>query len=91
MFSKWILVQIRHLLKVINEDAFDGTYFRDIYSSVNGKWYRKSWKEFDQLEDIDQKYYCSSYYDISVNKYVVKCGTLLRFWESNGWINEIDP
>ena len=33
--------------------------FRDIYSGVNGKWYRKSWKEFDELEDVDQKYYCS--------------------------------
>ena len=44
-------------VKVIKEGAFGRTYFRDIYSSVNGKWYRKSWKEFDQLEDIDQKYY----------------------------------
>ena len=24
-----------------------------------------------------------------VNKYGVKCGTLLRFWENKGWINEI--
>ena len=45
----------------------------------------------DQLKNIDQKYYCSSYYDVSVNKYGVKCGTSLRFWENKGWINEIDP
>ena len=32
------------------EGAFGGTYFRDIYFGVNGKWYRKSWKEFDQLK-----------------------------------------
>ena len=32
---------------VIKEDAFGGTYSRDIYSSVNGKWCRKSWKELD--------------------------------------------
>ena len=38
--------------------AFGGTYFRDIYSDVNGKWYWKSWKEFDGLKNIDQKYYC---------------------------------
>ena len=25
--------------QVINEGAFGGTYFRDIYSGVNGKWY----------------------------------------------------
>ena len=23
---------------VISEEAFGGTYFRDIYSGVNGKW-----------------------------------------------------
>ena len=58
---------------------------------MNEKWYKKSWKEFNQLKNIDQKYYCSDYYDVSVNKYGVKCGTSLRFWENTGWINEIDP
>ena len=33
---------------LIREGAFGGTYFRDIYSGINGKWYKKSWKEFDQ-------------------------------------------
>ena len=64
---------------VIREGAFGRTYLKDIYSSVNEKWYKKSWKEFDQLKDIDQKYYGSSYYDISANKYGAKCGTSLRF------------
>ena len=77
-------------VEVIREGAFRGTYFRNIYSSVNGKWYRKCWKDFDQLEDIDQKYYCSSYYDASVGKYGVKCGTSLRFSEDKGSINKID-
>ena len=31
------------------------------------------------------------YYDVSVNKYGVRCGTSLRFWENNGWIKSIDP
>ena len=78
-------------VEIIKEGAFEGTYFRDIYSGVTRKWYKKSWKEFDQLKDIDQKYYCSSYYHVSVNKYAVKCGTSLRLWENKGWINEIDP
>ena len=77
--------------EVIKECAFGGTYFRDIYSVVNSKWYRKSWKEFDELKNIDQKFYRSNYYDISVNKYGVKCGTTLRFWENTRWINSIDP
>ena len=53
-------------VEVIKEGAFGGTYFRDIYSGVNGKWYRKSWKEFDELVDVDQKYYCSNYYDMLI-------------------------
>ena len=77
-------------VKVIREGAFGQTYFRNIYSVVNGKWYRKSWNEFDELKDIDQKYHRSNYY-VSFNKYGVKCGTSLRFLKNNGWINSIDP
>ena len=29
-------------IEVIKEEVFDGTYFRDIYSGTNRKWYRKS-------------------------------------------------
>ena len=78
-------------VEVIGEGTFAGTYFRDIYSNVNDKWYKTSWKEFDQSKNIDQKYYCSDYYDANINKYGIKCRTSLRFWENNGWINEIDP
>ena len=78
-------------VEIIRECAFWGTCFRDIYSSVNGKWYTKSWKELDQLKTIDQKFHCSDCYDVSVNKYDVKCGISLRFWENKGWINEINP
>ena len=77
-------------IEVIREGAFLGTYFRDIYSGINEKWYKKSWKEFNQLKDIDKKYYSLYYYDVSVNKYGVKWGTSLTFWENKGWINEID-
>ena len=67
---------------MIKEGAFEGTYFRDIYSGINVKWYKKSRKEFDQLKDIDPKYYCADYYDVSVNKYGIKWETSLRFWEN---------
>ena len=56
-------------IEIIKEGAF-----RDIYSGINNKWYKNSWKEFDVLWDINQKYYCSDYYDVSLNKYSVKCG-----------------
>ena len=78
-------------VEAIKEGAFGGTYFRDIYLCVNCKWYKNSRKEFDVLENIDCKYYCSDYYDVNVNKYGVKCGTSLRFWENKGWINPVDP
>ena len=78
-------------VEIIKERAFGGTYFRDIYSSSNEKWYKNSWKEFDQLKNIDTKFYASDYYDVNVNKYKVKTGTSLRFWENKGRINKIDP
>ena len=56
-------------VEIISEGAFRGMYFRDIYSRVNGKWYRNSWKEFDFLKDTDPKLYSSNYYDVSV-KYI---------------------
>ena len=44
-------------VEIIKEGAFGGTYFRDIYCGVNDAWYKNSWKEYDVLKDIDQKYY----------------------------------
>ena len=41
------------LIEIIKEGAFGGTYSRGIYSNVTGKWYKKSWKEFNQLKNID--------------------------------------
>ena len=66
----------------IKEGAFEGTYFRNIYLGVNGKWYRKSGKEFSDLKSVESKYYCPNYYDVILNKYGVKCRTSLRFWEN---------
>ena len=51
---------------------------------------KNSWKEFVQLKNIDAEFYASNYYDVNVNKYGVKCGTSLRFWENKSWINKID-
>ena len=45
-------------IEVIKEGAFRRTYFRNIYSGVNGKWYRGTWKEFDELKNIDRRYNC---------------------------------
>ena len=29
-------------VEIINEGASGGIYFRDVYSGVNGKWYKNS-------------------------------------------------
>ena len=47
----------RCLLMVISKNAFGANYFRDIYSSINRTWYKRSWKEFVQLKNIDAKFY----------------------------------
>ena len=78
-------------VEVIKKGTFGGIYFRNIYSSVNDRWYKNSWKEFKELEGIDKKYYSSDFYDTAVNKYGIECETSLKFWENKGWINEIDP
>ena len=46
-------------IEAIIEVAFGGTYFRDIYSGINEKWYKNSWKEFAQLKNIDAKFFAS--------------------------------
>ena len=76
-------------VEVIREGAFGGTYYRNIYSGATRKWYKKSWEEFYQPKNFEK--YCSDYYDASVNKYGVKCGISLIFWENKGWINKTDP
>ena len=72
----WILVQIKHQLKWLKK-----VHLKElIYFGVNGKWYKKSWKVFDELGNIDQKYYCSNHYDFRVNKHGAKYEISLRFW-----------
>ena len=69
-------------IAIIKEGAFGDTYFRDIYSGINEKWYKNFWKEFVHLKNINAKFSASDYCDVNVNKYGVKCGTSLRLWEN---------
>ena len=73
---------IKTPIEVIREGQLKGTYCKDIYSDINEKWYKNSWKKFVQLRNIDAKFYASGYYDVNVNRYGVKCRTSLRFWEN---------
>ena len=44
--------------------------------------------DFGDWKWVDSKYYCSDYYDVSMNKYGAKCKTLLRN-ENKGWIKSV--
>ena len=57
-------------IELIREGAFGDTFFREIYSGINEKWYKNLWKEFVQLKNIDVKFYASDYYDVNVNNMV---------------------
>ena len=43
-------------VEIIKKGAFGGSYFRDIYSVINDKFYKNSWKKFKELKSIDRKY-----------------------------------
>ena len=81
--------------EIIQFGSFGGTYWRPIYSSITGKNYKnihlqypKSWwkniPDDWMLRDFDK-------YDKSINKYNVKVGTTLEFWEEKKWITEYHP
>ena len=40
------------MLIEVTKGVFVQTYFRDIYFDINGKWYGKSWKEFNELKTL---------------------------------------
>ena len=42
-------------VEIIKEGVFGGAYFRDIYSDITGKWYKRSWKEFGELKKNGKK------------------------------------
>ena len=55
-------------VEVIREGALGDAYFRNIYSGITEKWYKNSWKEIVQLENINAKLYASDYYDVNLSK-----------------------
>ncbi len=75
--------------------SFGGTYWRPIHSSVKNKSYKnvhhkKGWKK-KWFYDIPESQLSSEKYDKNKNKYKVKVGTTLEFWENSNWISEHDP
>lgn len=73
--------------------SFGGTYWRPIYSSVTGKKYKNVHKKYKCLNDLSNNLLTKPYeeYDKSLNKYNVKVGTTLEFWEEKNWISKYHP
>ena len=74
--------------------SFGGTYWRPIYSGVNKKEYKNQHKKYPKswFKGLDEKTQLTSEtYDININKYKVKVGTTLKFWEGKKWIQEYHP
>ena len=73
--------------------SFGGTYWRPIYSKFfkyelkdKHKKYPESW-----WEGIPEENLSSREYDIKKNKYGVKVGTSLEFWEYKNWMRKSHP
>ena len=80
---------------IFRAGSFGGTYWRPIYSSICDKKYKNQHKKFPASwwKDIPDKWLITPFneYDIKINKFKVKVGTTLQFWEEKGWIREYDP
>lgn len=73
--------------------SFGGTYWRPIYSGITKKKYNNIHKKYPKKwwEGLEQEQLSSSKCNISVNKYKVRVGTSLSFWEKKGWIHKDHP
>jgi hypothetical protein len=73
--------------------SFGGTYWRPIYSGLLKKKLKNVHKKYPEewWKHIPENELSSKNYDISKNKYKVRVGTSLEFWESKGWIDPSHP
>tara|TARA_Y100000816_G_scaffold288690_1_gene273726 strand:+ start:2436 stop:3173 length:738 start_codon:yes stop_codon:yes gene_type:complete len=77
--------------QVMKMGSFGGTYYRPIKSGVTHKDLKNQHKKYNWDLPNNMLTLPFDKYDISINKYKVKVGTTLDFWESKGWITKYDP
>tara|TARA_B100001769_G_C22085964_1_gene585407 strand:+ start:263 stop:889 length:627 start_codon:yes stop_codon:yes gene_type:complete len=81
--------------QVIKLGSFGGTYWRPIQSDVTGMTYKNKHKVYPKTwwKGIPEDHMTRSWenYDKNINKYKVKVGTTLEFWESKNWITAQNP
>ena len=75
--------------------SFGGTYWRPICSAVTGQCYENQHKKYPEkwFKDIHDSKLTTPFdqYDKKINKYGVKVGTTLDYWEEKKWITKYHP
>lgn len=74
--------------------SFGGTYWRPIHSTIVNKNLHNQHLKFPKSwwQKINPETHLTNpNYNKAINKYKVKVGTSLKFWEEKGWITEYDP
>lgn len=75
--------------------SFGGTYWRPIKSKFFNNELKDVYKKYPQSwwKDIPEHHLTKPYddYDVKINKYGVKVGTTLVFWEYKNWIKKSHP
>lgn len=79
--------------QIFSLGSFGGTYFRPIYSKITKKKYKNVHKKYSFLKTIPDNKLTREWrnYDKNINKYKVKVGTTLQFWEKKGFITKYHP
>lgn len=73
--------------------SFGGSYWRPIYSKTNKRKYKNVHKKYPKSwwKNIPEENLSSSEYDINKNKYKVKVGLELDYWEEKKWMHPDNP
>jgi len=73
--------------------SFGGTYWRPIKSKFFEKTLREQHKKYPPSwwKGIPDNFLTSSSYDATKNKYKVRVGTSLAYWEEKDWIHATQP
>lgn len=73
--------------------SFGGTYWRPIFSTITQQYYSSIHKQYPFLKDIPDELMTIKYteYNTNVNKFKVKVGTTLHYWECKQWITKHHP
>lgn len=73
--------------------SFGGTYWRPIYSKTNKRNYKNVHKKYPKSwwRGIPEDHLSSPDYDTQKNKYGVKVGLSLEYWEAKKWMHPKHP